>query len=109
MGLLRPSLLGFGWASFVGSVADALILSHHLILSVSGESAMMASVRDHILDHLPFLAWLIPLAQWILPEGWADWLFALPAVGYFPVRILFSIVTGTLALRWAARIKAARS
>jgi hypothetical protein len=63
------------------------------------------SVGEHIRIHLPFLGWLIPFADFVLPEGWAPWVFSLPAVVYFPPRILFSVVTGSWALRAAARMQ----
>lgn len=102
---LRAGLLGFGWLSLAGSVADVLILSYHLALVGKGEADLFASVWDHIRDHLPALAWLRDLAGWLLPADWVAWLFGLEAVVYFPVRILFSVLTGGYALRWAARIR----
>lgn len=105
--MMRRALWVFGWLSIIGSVADAAILAHHLILVGGGSAELMASVWDHIADHLPFLTWLRPMAVFLLPAGWADWLFALPAIGYFPVRILFSIITGSYALGWARRLRPA--
>jgi hypothetical protein len=103
--MLRWTLLVFGWASFVGSVTDGIILTQHLVLAALGQAELMVSVGEHISTHLPFLSWLIPFADFVLPDGWAPWVFGLPAVVYFPARILFSVVTGGWALRAARRLR----
>ncbi|MCQ8183867.1 hypothetical protein [Parvularcula maris] len=102
--MLRWFLLVFGWASFVGSVTDGIILAQHLVLVALGQAELMTSVGEHIRTHLPFLSWMFPFADLVLPEGWAPWIFGLPAVVYFPPRILFSVVTGGWALRAARRL-----
>jgi len=48
------------------------------------------------------------VAFYVMPQSFANWLFGIPAVIYFPVRILMSLIIGWWALKKAAQLKAER-
>ena len=95
------ALVTYAVLSFIGTAADGGILAYHLVLALRGQAMLMADVLTHLQDHLPFLSWLKPLADVALGKVLSDWFFGLPAIVYFPGRMVFSIVTGWLALRCA--------
>lgn len=48
--------------------------------------------------------WIKQIAYYVMPQSFATWLFDLPALMYFPARILMSIVIGWWALKKAAEL-----
>ena len=93
------ALLIVGWLSIIGSVGDGAILAYAALQGVADQS-----VEVVLRDHLPFLYWVKALAAAVMPVGVVAWLFALPAVVYFPARILLSLVIGWAALAGARRL-----
>lgn len=101
---MKAFLIGFGWLSAIGSIFDGAIAAWLLVLALAQGADPGLSVDAHLRAHLPFLYWIRALAEIILPTGFVGWLFALPALVYFPVRSLMSAVLGAIALRLAARL-----
>lgn len=59
------------------------------------------TVDEHLLRHLRFLYFLKAFAYWLAPDGLIDWIFGLPALAYFPFRILINLLFGWWMFRWA--------
>ena len=81
---MRRFLIIVAWASFLGSGFDGAITVFLGWLIATGEASMSLTVDAHLRDHLPFLYWVRALAEAILPQSFVDWVFALPALVYFP-------------------------
>jgi len=104
---MRNLLLWFGWISLVGSLADGAIALIVLGLAVTGAADWTITVDAHLRDHLAWLYWVRAVAEFLFPQAFVEWLFGLPALVYFPVRVLMSVVIGWWALRAAARMRPA--
>ncbi len=104
---MRTFLVWFGWISVVGSVGDGAIAAWLGWLVLAGDAPSGMSVDAHLRDHLPWLYWVRDVAEVVLPQPVVEWVFGLPALVYFPVRVGMSIVLGWWALSVAARMKRA--
>jgi len=102
---MRMFLVGFGWASVIGSLFDGAIAAFVGALVALGREPIGLSVDAHLRDHLPFIYWVKDVAYTVLPDGFVTWLFDLPALVYFPVRVAMSVVLGWAAFVFAARLK----
>ncbi len=101
---MRTFLLWLGWASVVGSIGDGLIAALALVVAGNAGWALPGpSVEALLAGHLPALVWVKSVAVWTMPGGLVAWLFALPALVYFPARIVMSALIG-----WAAFVAARR-
>lgn len=100
---MRAFLLFIGWASIVGSVADGAILVWVLALAVAGAVEWSVTVDAFLQTNMQPLYWVKQLAFYVLPQDVVVWLFALPAVVYFPSRILLSGVIGAAAFAAAEK------
>ncbi len=101
---MRLFLLIIAWASVAGSVFDGLIAGWLVFLGAAGEAPYGISVEAHLRDHFGIIYWVKDLALLILPDGFVVWLFALPALVYFPVRVAMGVVIGGLAFSAARRM-----
>jgi hypothetical protein len=102
---MRTALIVFAWVSLVGSLFDGAIIAFHIWLALAGEANWSLSVYAFFQAHLPWLLWVKDVAYAILPHDFVDWVFDLPNLAYFPVRIMISVLAGWLALRWADRLR----
>ena len=100
---MRGFLLVFGWASLVGSIFDGAIAAILGWLIYIGSVAPDITVDTHLKEHLPFLYWVRAFADAVLPTQVVSWIFALPALVYFPVRVITSLIIGGWALGAARR------
>lgn len=106
---MRRFLLVFGWLSFAGSLGDGVIALYALwIVAAGGWSDPGIQVGPLLEQHLPVLLWVKDVARVVLPGGVVAWVFALPALIYFPTRVLTGAVIGGWALAAAKRMGAAR-
>ena len=102
---MRTFLLWFGWLSLVGSIFDGLITVFLGALIILGDAEAGITVDAHLKTHLHFIYWVKDVAYVVMPDPFVDWLFGLPAMIYFPVRVVTSVIIGGWALRAAARMK----
>ena len=91
---MRRGMMIFGWLSVAGSVFDGLIALIVLWLAARGEANPGITVDTHLREHLAFIYWVKDVAFVVMPDGVVRWLFGLPALIYFPVRVAMSIVIG---------------
>ena len=103
---MRGLLLFLGWSSMIGSLLDGAIMIYAFLLAAAGDAAGFGiTVDGHLKDHLSFIYWVKDVAYFLFPTGFVDWLFGLPALLYFPFRVITSIIIGGWALSVAARMK----
>ena len=98
---LRKLLLFVGWSSVVGSVGDGA-LGLYALLVVYGGADPLISLDSFLKQHVEAIYWVKQVAYYVMPGDFVVWLFAIPALVYFPVRIVMSAVIGWWALRKAA-------
>ncbi|MEL6688260.1 MAG: hypothetical protein AAFP97_11655 [Pseudomonadota bacterium] len=105
--MLRKVFIILAWSGAIGAVTDAAITAFaawHVL--VSPDLGLQLSVDDHLKTHLPFLYWLKSVAYALAPDSFVDWLFNLPALAYFPFRILINLLFGWWMLKLATKLKA---
>ena len=103
---MRSFLLFIGYSSYIGSMGDGLLGLYALWVLISNELALLSlSLNDFLAQYVEFIFWVKRVAFYVMPQGFAKWLFGIPAVIYFPVRILMSLVIGWWALKKAAQLK----
>jgi hypothetical protein len=102
---LRIFLLAMGWSSLLESFLAALIgLYAAWIIGSAGWSDVWMSVDTLLRQHLDFISWVKQIAQDVLPAGVVRWVFGLPALIYFPIRVILSCAIGYGALFVARRM-----
>ncbi|MFN3960673.1 MAG: hypothetical protein ACK4NP_12265 [Parvularculaceae bacterium] len=101
---MRRFLLAFGFLSVAGSLIDAAITLLLVGFIAVGASPADLSVDDHVKEHLPFLYWARDVAEAVFADPFVLWLFALPALLFFPARLLVSAILGGWALKAARRM-----
>jgi len=101
---MRSILTLFGWLSCVGGIVDLAIAGMLLRLMALGLAPASLSVGDHLRDHLPALYWVRDVAGIIMPDAAVASIFALPALVFFPLRIILGLLIGAAALQAAARM-----
>ncbi|NKC01768.1 MAG: hypothetical protein GKR90_25165 [Pseudomonadales bacterium] len=104
---MRKFWLSFGWMGAIGSVIDALIVIYAvMIILTTADYGWTLSSEILFRDHLTWLYWVKQLAYLFLDADFIDWVFGLPAVVFFTVRIVVSGLMGKWAFNQAARIDA---
>lgn len=92
---MRRFLLIFGWLSVIGSIGDGLISVYALwVVGSGGWGNPGVQVGPLLEQHLPALYWVKDVARHVLPASVATWVFNLPALVYFPVRVVMGCVIG---------------
>lgn len=96
---MRIFLLVLGWSSIIGSVGDGALGLYAIWINYLNEWSLLdISLNDFLKEHVQFIFWVKQLASYVLPEGVVLWLFNLPALLYFPIRIIISMIVGWWAL-----------
>lgn len=95
---MRVFLLIIGWASVIGCFGDALLALYAVYLTFANDAVTSAiSVEHFLLHHVEFIYWVKHIAVAVLSDNVAQWLFSLPALIYFPVRIVLGIAISLFA------------
>jgi len=103
---MRGFLLFIGYSSYIGSLGDGLLGLYALWVLISNNLALLSlSLNDFLAQHVEFIFWVKQVAFYVMPQGLANWLFGIPALIYFPVRILMSVAIGWWALKKATQLK----
>ncbi|MDO6548703.1 hypothetical protein [Pseudoalteromonas carrageenovora] len=103
---MRSFLLFIGYSSYIGSVGDGLLGLYALWVLIGNNLALLnLSLNDFLAQYVEFIYWVKQVALYVMPEGFANRLFGIPAVIYFPVRILMSLIIGWWALKKAEQLK----
>lgn len=101
-------LIFLAWFGILGAVADSLITAYAAWEVVANKDlGFDLTVDKHLRLHLPFLYWLKELGYALAPNNIIDWIFDLPALFYFPLRVVINLIFGWIMLQWADRLKAA--
>lgn len=102
---MKKGLIIFAWVSILGSVGDGLIALYAAYLAAFDLGVSLSiSVENLIRDHINFLYWVKKIAYYVMPSNIVTWLFALPALIYFPIRVVTSIFIGWWVLKIAAKM-----
>jgi hypothetical protein len=105
-GPMRNFWLSFGWLAAIGSVVDALIVIYAIIV-IAAEPSYSWALSSEVLfrDHLAWLYWIKQLAYLFLDANFIDWIFGLPTIVLFTVRIVVSGIIGKWAFTKAQQIE----
>jgi hypothetical protein len=108
--LMRRFLLIFGLLSVIGSVGDGLISLYALWVVGSGGWADPGIQVGPLLEqYLPALYRVKDVARYVLPASVVTWVFNLPALVYFPVRVVMGCVIGWWVLAKAKSMSSSKS
>ena len=103
---MRAFLLFIGWSSVVGSFGDGGLGLYALWLTMTSNTVDASiSLVVFLKNYVAFIYCVKSIAFAVMPQAFALWLFSVPALAYFPIRILMSIVIGWWALKKAASLK----
>jgi hypothetical protein len=97
---MRIFLLFIAWSSFLSSFVDGALGLYALwVISNSDITIFYLSLDAFLKQYVEFIYWVKQVAFLVMPKEIAIWLFGIPALIYFPVRILMSIAIGRWALK----------
>ena len=95
---MRTLFILLGGMSLLGAVMDAALAALLGLVVMTGYADRGASAAASFADHWPALASVAGSAWRLGFEPAALWIFVLPALLYFPVRIILGLLTGVAAL-----------
>ena len=102
---MRTFLLILGWSSIVGSFGDGALGFYVLWVNfLTDWSLLSISIDEFLKNYVQLIYWVKKVAFYALPENIVLWLFDLPALLYFPLRIIMSVIIGWWALSKAAQL-----
>jgi hypothetical protein len=102
---MKKALIIFAWISILGSIGDGLIaLYGGYLVALDSSVNLWISVETLIRNHIGFLYWVKKIAYYVMPGNIVIWLFELPALIYFPIRVVSSILIGCWVLKIAAKM-----
>lgn len=103
---MRTFLFFIGWSSIVSSIVDGALGLYALWVILNADVLDIYFSLDRFLKHyVEFIYWVKQVALFVMPNAIALWLFSIPALIYFPARILMSMVIGCWALNKAKSLK----
>ena len=103
---VRAFLLFIGWSSVIGSFGDGGLGIYALWLAMSSDFVSFGISLDEFLkSYVEIIYWVKSVAFVVMPKDFATWLFSVPALAYFPTRIVMSAVIGWWALKKASVLK----
>lgn len=102
---LKKALIIFAWVSIFGSIGDGLITLYGGYLVLFDPLVQVGITVEHLIsDHIDFLYWIKQVAYLVLPSRVVNWLFELPALVYFPLRVISSLLIGWWILKLASKM-----
>ena len=102
---MKKGLIVFAWISILGSFGDGLIAIYASGLALFDATVEIEiSVESLIKNHIGFLYWVKKIAIYVMPSNVVTWLFELPALIYFPIRVISSVLIGWWVLRIAKKM-----
>ncbi|MEM9173428.1 MAG: hypothetical protein AAGA84_12070 [Pseudomonadota bacterium] len=105
---MRKFYLGLVGLTTFGSICDVLIIGVAIaVATLQPDIAWSISVDTLFQQFLSFIYWIKQLAYWVLPDSFVQWVFALPAIPYFAVRLVISVGIGWWAWRKAKALATA--
>ena len=72
---------------------------------INPESQEVGSLDEFLKNYVEVIYWVKSVAFVVMPKDFATWLFSVPALAYFPTRIVMSAVIGWWALKKASVLK----
>ena len=106
--MMRGFLLFLGWSCALGSIGDTIIAAYAAwIVGAGGWLDPGLSVETLFRDYISWLYWVKQVAYHVMPGDVVVWLFALPALILFPIRVVVSGLIGKWALAKARRLQPA--
>ena len=80
-----------------------LLSLYALWFLISNYLALLSlSFYGFLAQYVELIYWVKQIAFYVMPHGFDNWLFGVPAVIYFPMPILMRLVTGWWAFTKAA-------
>lgn len=102
---LRLFLLIVGWSSIIGTFGDGSLGLYAMYIAAQTDWVEITiSVDSFLKSHVEFIYWIKQIAYYVLPQSVVSWLFNLPALIYFPCRVIMSVFIGWWALSYASKL-----
>jgi len=102
---MRTLLLTLGWSSVIGSFGDGALGLYALWINFINDWVLLSiSVDEFLKSYVQLIYWVKQVAFYVLPDTVVFWLFNLPALLYFPIRIIMSVAIGWWALSKASEL-----
>lgn len=88
---MRLFLLIVAWSCVIGSFFDGALMLYALWhVVVTGAAELGISIDMFLKQFVSLIYWVKQVAYYVMPKGFVTWLFGLPALMYFPIRIVVS-------------------
>jgi hypothetical protein len=105
----RRLWLLLGWSSLLGNLGDGTLAVFALgVVYVTQAADFTITVETFLREHVSWLYWVKAVATSLLPTSVVTWLFGLPALVYFPIRVTMGTVVGWWAFVQAKRLARAK-
>ena len=102
---MRRLLLSIGWMSLVGSIVDGVFAAYAVALAAFVDGVGWGITVDTLFrEHISWLYWIKALVAQIFDQAFVEWVFALPAIAFYTVRVIVSYYFGRWALNKAAQM-----
>ena len=98
---MRIVLLTLGWLGVFGAIARSAIAAYAFWLVNTGKADAGLSAGDHLSQNIPWLSWVIDVANALFPASWMDTAFAWPATWAFSASALLAMIFAWLCFAGA--------
>ncbi len=103
---MRQFLVSMAWLGVLGALTDGAITTYAAWEVVQSPALdWQLTVDEHLRSHLQLIYWVKDVAYLLAPDAFIDWMFGLPALVYFPFRILINIFFGWWMFSLARRMR----
>lgn len=100
---MRSVLLVIGAIMMIGALANAALALHGIWVITQMGAEWGITVGDFIETYEPWFEWTRGFVEGFLPTGVVDFMFGLPALVFFPVRMLIALLIAQACLSGARR------